>query len=177
MSKRAWTEEELSILEITIQEKDLTYDELGRMFGRTRKAITSKAYVLRKQKNIKSNVWTKNELDWLKELVAKGYGSKKIADIMGRSTAAVLNKKRKCKIRYRNNLLPYKNKIQNLASKGMTYPEIAKQVELPRKTVYDFCRHYGIKTKKSAERGKEWKEWYREESNWRNGGLNDAEKH
>lgn len=165
MSNRPWTEDELMILEITMVEKDLTYEELGVMFERTKQAVTNKAYKIRKERNITSNRWTKNELDWLKELVAKGYGAKKIADIMGRSTAAVLNKKRKCKIRYRNNLLPYKSKIQNLVSKGMTYPEIAKQVKLPRKTVYDFCRHYGIKTKKSAERGKEWKEWHREESN------------
>ncbi len=156
MSNRPWTEDELMILEITMIEKDLTYEELGVMFERTKQAVANKAYKIRKERNITSNRWTKSELATLRELTNKKYDQKKIAEILGRTSGAICNKKYKEKIRFSNNILPYKTKIEELAKQGLTYPEIAKEIHLPRKTLYDFCRHYNIKAK-NGKKGTAWR--------------------
>lgn len=151
-----WTEDETILLEITMREKDLSYAEIGKMIGRTEGAVRNKAYKYRKQKKIKSNQWTDKEMVRLKDLTSRGLGNAEIGNILARTTDAIVLKKYKTKTRYRKSLTPYKEKIEKLGALGYTAPQIAREIGLTRKDVYDFCRYHRIKLN-AAQKGTAWR--------------------
>lgn len=156
MSNKPWTEEDEILLEITMNEKDLSYSEIAKATGRTIASVRNKAYKIRRGNGFKSNRWTEKDIERLKILTANGIGNEEIGKIMGRTTNAVINKKYKSNIRARKKILLYKKAIEEMAKIGLTCPQIAKKIGMTRKDVYDFCRHYKITVVK-AQKGSSWR--------------------
>ncbi|AXQ79439.1 hypothetical protein DDV21_010305 [Streptococcus chenjunshii] len=140
-----WSQDDIDYLILAYQDGESTLDKIADFLGRTRSAVTQKAYQLRRSGLIDTarlNGWTKRELQELINYHGK-LTNKEIAQQLGKSLQAIEHKITTLGIA---KWVPTDiEKVKKLAAQGLTREQIANKLDVDIETVKRIVRKHDIK--------------------------------